>query len=150
MMRTGWVFLLLLFAPALYAVDIEVARSFTISGLTRTEGKLVFPAERQKYYNIRVLDKATYDFVSSCQTSCLQKLSAVTPVVAEVRPAQTRPHMWVAQVSFNRAWLVTFLVFKKGNDFEVKPPEHFTFISDKLATQTRQVILQAIRQQENV
>ncbi len=146
MMRTGWVFLLLLFTPALHALDVEIARSFTISGLTRTEGKLVLPSDRKQYYNIRILDKQTHDFVSACQTPCVQTVADVTPQVIDVRAAQTRRNMWVAQVAFGRAWLITFLVFQKGNDFEVKPPEHFVFNSAALAAQTRHLIVQAVKE----
>lgn len=147
MKRTGWVFLLLLFAPALHALDVTVPGSFTISGLTRTEGKIVLPSERT-YQNIRILDKSTYDFVTACQAPCVQPLPEVTPVAAGVRPAQTRGRMWIVQVDFNGAWLITFLVFQKGEDYSVKPPEHFTFNSDVLAQQTRQVIMNAVK--ENV
>lgn len=147
MKRTGWVFLLLLFTPALHALVVEIPGSFTISGVTRTEGKIVLPSERT-YQNIRILDKSTYGLVSACQTPCVQPLVNIMPVVADIRPAHTRARMWIAQVDFNHAWLVTFLVFQKGNDFSVKPPEHFKFLSNLLAQQTRDVILQAIRQEE--
>ncbi len=148
MLRIGWVFLLLLFAPTLRAWDVTVDRSFTISGLARAEEKLVLPAERKQYHNIRILDKETYDFVSACQTPCVQTVADVTPTVIDIRPAQTRRNMWIAQVAFGRAWLITFLVFQKGNDFEVKPPEHFVFNNDALAAQTRQLIVQTVK--ENV
>ena len=147
MQRTGWVFLLLLFTPALHALVVEVPGSFTISGVTRPAGKVVLPSERT-YHNIRILDKSTYGFVSACQEPCVQTLVSVTPTVVEVRPAQTRAGMWIMQVDFNGAWLITFLVFQKGNDFSIKEPEHFQFLSDALARQTREVILQAIRQEE--
>ena len=147
MQRTGWVFLLLLFAPTLHELDVEVSGSFTISGVARTGNKLVLPSERT-YQNIRILDKSTYDFVSSCQAPCVQTLVGVTPTVSDVRSAKTRQDMWLVQVDFNRAWLVTFLVFKKGNDFSIKPPEHFKFLSTSLVQQTREVILQALRQDE--
>lgn len=144
-MRIGWVFLLLLFTPALHAFDVTVNRSFTISGLTHKEGKLVLPAERKEYHNIRILDKETHSFVSACIAPCVQTLADVTPNVVEVRAAQTRRNMWVVHVTFGRAWLVTFLVFQKGNDFEIKTPEHFVFNSDALAVQTRQKITQAVK-----
>ena len=147
MQRAGWVFLLLLFAPALHAFVIEVPGSFTISGVERLEGKVVFPAQRT-YQNIRILDKATYNFVSACTTSCVQSLTEEMPDVVDARPAKTRAGMWIVQVAFNRAWLITFLVFQKGNDFDIKPPQDFKFLSDKLALQTRQVILQTIRQKD--
>jgi len=147
MMRTGWVFLLLLFAPALHALVVEVPGSFTISGVTRSEGKVILPSERT-YQNIRILDKSTYDFVTACQEPCVQPLPQVTPVLADVRPARTRGQMWIVQVDFNGAWLITFLVFQKGKEYNIKPPEHFTFTSDVLAQQTRQVIVNAVK--ENV
>ena len=146
-MRTGWVFLLLLFAPALHALDVHVPGSFTISGITRTDGKIMLPVQRA-YQNIRILDKSTYDFVTACQVPCVQTLADVTPVVADIRSAKTREKMWIAQVEFNRAWLVIFLVFQKGNDFSIKAPEYFKFLSEALAQQTYDVILQAIRQEE--
>lgn len=122
--------------------------SFTILGVSRPEGKVVFPSERT-YQNIRILDKSTYDFVTACQVPCVQTFALVTPVVASVRPAQTRKQMWIVQVDFNHAWLITFLVFKKGEDYSIKLPEHFKFLSSSLAQQTHEVILQALRQ-ENI
>lgn len=148
MKRVGWVFLLLLFAPALHAFEVTIPGSFTISGLTRSAGKLEFPAERKQYHNIRILDRATHDFLVSCPVPCIQPLTDVTPAVVEVRPAQTRKNMWIVQVAFNQAWLITFLVFQKGNNLDVKLPDHFTFNSDALAAQTRQIVVQAVR--ENV
>lgn len=148
MQRAGWVFLLLLFASTLHALVVEIPGSFTISGVTRADGKIILPAERS-YQNIRILDKSTYDFVSSCTQRCVQPLTEVIPTVVEMRPAKTRAGMWIVQVAFNRAWLITFLVFQKGNDFSVKPPQDFKFLSTPLAAQTREVILQALRR-ENV
>ena len=105
------------------------------------------PSERT-YQNIRILDKSTYGVVSSCQDPCVQPFVEVTPMVAHIRRASTRERMWIVQVDFNRAWLITFLVFQKGNDFSIKDPEHFKFINQALAVQTHKVILQALRQDE--
>lgn len=147
-MRIGWgpVFVLLL-APALHALDVTVGSSFIISGITRPEGKVILPLEREGYYNVRILDKATYDFVSSCTQSCRQELGEMTPTVVQVRPAQTRENMWIAHVNFNQAWRVTFLVFKEKNGYRVKPAQHFRWISHSLQQQTRQMILQAVERE---
>ena len=147
MQRTGWVFLLLLFASTLHALSVEVPGSFTISAVARQEGNLVLPSERT-YQNIRILDRGTYRFVSSCEQPCVQPLTQVVPTVAEVRPAKTRKGMWIVQVDFNHAWLITFLVFQKEKGYNIKPPQDFKFLSDALAMQTREAILQAIRQEE--
>lgn len=145
MTRVGWVFWLLFFASTLQACVIEVSGSFTIAEVTRKEGKIVLPSERS-YQNIRILDRSTYDFVLSCAASCVQPLTDVVPVVADVRSAKMRAGMWIVSVSFSRAWLVTFLVFQKGNDFDIKPPKNFRFLDDKLALKTRKVILETVRQ----
>ncbi len=105
------------------------------------------PQER-KYHNIRLLNQATYDFVSSCPLPCTQDLGNVAPTVQALRPARTRDNMWIAQVSFNRAWLITFLVFKKGENWRITAPQHFTFLSDALRAQTHRVIKEAVLQEE--
>ena len=103
-MRTGWVsLLLLLWTPALHALDVQIGRSFTITGVTRTEEKVVLPTVRNKYQNIRILSRQTYDFVRTCTQPCVQEVPDLSPTVTEVRPAQSRPGMWIANVSFGDA-----------------------------------------------
>lgn len=140
----GWVLLLLVLAPALHALDITVDSSFKILAVVRSDGKISLPVERSKYYNIRILNKETFDFVQTCTEPCVQSLSDVMPSLQEVRPAKTRENMWLATVNFKNAWLVTFLVFKRGNNYAVKSPENFVFLDSMLQTQTRNIILQAV------
>jgi len=140
----GWVLLLLVVAPTLHALDVAVGSSFKILEIVRSDGKISLPVERDKYYNVRILNKETFDFVQTCTEPCVQNLSDVIPSLQELRPAKTRENMWLATVNFKNAWLVTFLVFKRGDSYSVKPSENFVFLDNVLQTQTRNIILQAV------
>ena len=144
MKRMGWVLLLLVVAPTLHALDVAVGSSFKILEIVRSDGKISLPVERDKYYNVRILNKETFDFVQTCTEPCVQNLSDVIPSLQELRPAKTRENMWLATVNFKNAWLVTFLVFKRGDSYSVKPSENFVFLDNVLQTQTRNIILQAV------
>lgn len=145
-MRAGWGLLLLLLAPALHALDVTVGSSFTIKNITREGGKVVLPVERQKYYNVRILAPAAFDFVQTCTEPCVQPLSEVVPSVQEVRPAQTRANMWLVSVVFNRAWLITCLVFKRGETYAVEFPADFVFLDKKLEEKTRTLVVQRVQE----
>lgn len=147
-MRAGWVLLFLLcWAPALHALEVQVGSSFIISGATRSAGHVELPLQRGQYANVRILSKETYDFVRTCTVPCRQTLPVVVPAVSRVRPAASRPGMWIADVSFSAAWQVTFLVFQKGDGFTLKSPEHFQFLDSGLETRTRQALVQAVQEE---
>ena len=109
----------------------------------------MLPLERNRYANLRILNRETYRFISSCLEPCVQPLVDVSPTVVGLRPTKTRPGMWISQVSFGKAWLITFLVFQKEKNFIIKSPQHFKFLDNALATQTQKMILQALQQEKN-
>ena len=146
MKHVGWVFSLLLVTPALHALDITVGSSFTITDVSRTDGQVILPAERNKYYDIRILNKATFDFVQTCTAPCVQPLTEVVPFVQEIRPAKTRENMWLATVDFQHAWSVTFLVFKRGESYSLQEPKHFVFQDKSLQARTQEIILKAVEE----
>ena len=74
----------------------------------------------------------------------MQSAARVDVSVMDVRPAQTRPGMWIASVAFNRAWLVTFLVFQHGEHYTSKPPAGFVFLDATLRTQTEELLQRAV------
>ena len=137
---------MLFLVPTLHALDITVGSSFKITKVVRTGGKIELPAQRNKYYDIRILNKETFDFVQSCTEPCVQPLENIVPIVSEARPAKTREDMWIVPVHFNRAWCITFLAFKRGEDVSIKSPSDFAFLNSALATKTRSLILQAIKE----
>ena len=144
----GWGFVVcLLLTSTLHALDVQVGSSFKITGIQRAEGHVRLPVERGQYYNVRILQQDTLQYVQQCQEPCVEELPSVKPLLQDIRPAQTRPDMWIAHVSFGGAWQVTFLVFKNGDQFSVKMPKHFVFLDKALQTETRQVILQALRRE---
>lgn len=148
MKHIGWVMCAIWLAPALYALDVEVDRSFKITGIKRTGQTVVLPAQRKRYYNIRILDPQTYRFVSQCSEPCVQPLGTLTPQVIGVRPARTRQDMWIADVGFAKQWFITFLVFEKPSGlFDVQAPSGFTFLDGALKQRTHQAILQQIKQE---
>ena len=145
-MRIGWVLLFLFLAPALYALDVTVGSSFKILNIARVDGKIHLPIERDKYYNIRILNKETFDFVRTCAEPCRQAFTDVVVQVQEMRPAKTRENMWLATVSFKNAWAVTFLVFKRGEKYAVKFPEHFVFLDNALRARMQTAIVKAVEE----
>ncbi len=148
MKRIGWVIgVCLLLAPTLYALDVQVGSSFIITDIRREKNRLVLPVERSKYHNVRILQQDTLRYVKQCKEPCVQELTSVEPRVQDIRPAQTRPDMWIANVSFGKTWQVTFLVFKNGEQLSIKPPKHFMFLDKELKAATQQVILEALKQE---
>ena len=147
MKRVKWVLMLSLWASTLHALDVSYGKFFKIAGITRANGQLSMPVERKKYYNIRIGSKETYQFVLSCKEPCVQPMQQETPTVQEVRPAQTRPDMWIATVDFNQTWFITFLVFRRGEQYTVKPPAQLQFLDKSLKAQTEEMVISAIKQQ---
>ncbi len=139
--------MLSLWVPTLHALDVSYGNFFKITGITRAEGQLSMPLERKQYHNIRIGSKDTYQFVSSCKAPCRQPASVVELSVHEVRPAKTRPDMWIATVDFNRAWFVTFLIFRRGEQYTVKPPAQLQFLDTSLKAQTEERVMAAVKQQ---
>ncbi len=146
MKYTGWVLLILLLAPAGYTLDVTVGSSFKITGITRTDGKIVLPVERKKYRNVRIENQETFSWVQACKEVCTQPLAQVTPTVQEVRPARTRANMFLVNVSFSRAWLITCLVFKHGEEYAVQFPADFVFLDLALQARTQQLIIHHVQE----
>ena len=143
-MKHVWVLAILCLAPTLHALEVQVGSSFTITGIMRQEGKSLLPQQRT-YYDIRIMDRNTYDFVATCHEPCKQTVGQVDVAVEEVRPAKTHPDMWIVSVRISPGWLVTFLVFREGNNrWSVKNPAHFKFLDKSLQTQTREKIIAAV------
>lgn len=124
-------------SPVLWGFKVQVGSFFEIDKITYKKGRLVLPVTRRKYHNVSVLDKETFAWLSSCgeQAICKQALTEVPFQIEQIRPAQTRPDMWIADVSFGGKWLITFLLFKNGNDFTWQMPKVFKFLDAQLQTQ---------------
>ena len=147
MKSVKWVLVLSLWAPTLHALDVSYGKFFKITGITRAEGQLSMPVERKKYYNTRIGSKETYQFVLNCEEPCVQPVQAVTPTIQEVRPAQTRPDMWIVSVDLNRDWLFTFLVFRRGGVYSTKAPAELNFLDKTIKKQVEKSIISAVKQQ---
>lgn len=147
MPRVKWALLALcLLTPTLHALDVSYGRFLKITHLKRTDEKLILPVERKKYYNVRILSKSTYQFVKVCQLPCVQAVAEVKVTVDSVRAAKERPDMWIATVAFNQDWQGTFLVFRQGNKYSVKPPAHLIFLQQALKQKTEAAIVAAIKE----
>ncbi|MBR5151826.1 MAG: hypothetical protein IKW71_03260 [Elusimicrobiaceae bacterium] len=147
MKRVKWALLVcLLGVPALHALDVSYGKFLKITGIERTAGQVVLPVERKKYYNVRILDKSTYQFLTTCVPPCIQQVAKVAVVVQDVRPAQTRPDMWIVTVALNQDWLVTFLVFEKSGTYNVKSPKNLLFLQDVFKKEVEQTVVSAVKQ----
>lgn len=116
----------------LRAFGVSYGSLFQISHISRQDGGIKFPLSRGKYANIRVLNRDVFEFLTACPEPCVQDAAPGQATVEEFRSAQTRGGMWIADVSFDGNWLVTFLVFHNKNGYAVKPPEDFHFLDVNL------------------
>lgn len=116
----------------LRALTVSYGPLFEVLNVSRPADKVTLPLSRGKYANIRILTRETLDFVKTCPEPCVQEAGSGEIKVEEFRAAKTRGGMWIADVSFDGQWLVTFLVFQNKNGYSVKPPEDFRFVQDDL------------------
>lgn len=132
--------------PALHALEVSYGNFLTITGIERAEGKITLPVERKKYYNVRILDKGTYQFVATCLAPCVQDVSNVEITVSDVRVAKERPNMWIANVAFNQNWQATFLVFRQAETYSVKTPDGLIFLQPALKKQAEEAVVSAVKE----
>ncbi len=133
-------------ASSLHALDVSYGKFLKITGIKQQAEKLILPVERRKYHNIRILDKETYQRVRACSSSCVQQVEKFEAKVQEVRAASTRPDMWIVSVSFNRQWLITFLVFRNGEQYRVKSPVNLVFLQQDLRKRIERDIVVAVKE----
>ena len=107
----------------LCAFDLQYGSLFSVKGITLQDAKPVLPFSRGKYANVRILDKATFDFLKTCTSLCKQPAGSGEIKLAAIRAAKTRPGMWIADVSVDEKWLLTFLVFQNGTQVDVVSPD---------------------------
>lgn len=107
----------------LCAFDLQYGSLFNVKGITLKNGLPVLPLSRGKYANVRVLDKETFELLRTCPAACKQPAADGQVQVNHIRPAKTRPDMWIADISVDGKWLLTFLVFKKGEKVSFISPD---------------------------
>ncbi len=144
--RTVLTVFLLFVSGGLCAFDLEYGSWFRVEDISMQEGRPVLPLERGQYANLRVLDEETFSFLKTCSADCLQENVSADPELFEIRAALTRPGMWIADVSFDGKWLVTFLVFQNKDGYVVKEPDNFVFLDSRLKQKVeRMLALEAAR-----
>ena len=128
---------MLFLSPVLWGFKVQVGSFFEIDKIAYKNGRLILPATRRKYHNVRVLNRDTFEWLLSCkeQNICKQVVSSAPFRIEQIRPAQTRPNMWIADVAFIDKWLITFLLFKNENDFSLQVPKVFKFLDVQIQTQ---------------
>ncbi len=115
----------------LYAFEVTYGSLFQVRGITLKNGRPVLPLARKQYANVRVLDKETFELLKTCAGACTQPASHGETELAAIRPAKTRPDMWIADVAVDNKWQLTFLVFKNGEKFEFVSPEGVKIIDGR-------------------
>lgn len=146
MQRAKWVLLCLFLAPTLHALDVSYGNFLTITGIERSEGKISLPVERKKYHNIRILSRSTYQFVIACSSKCVQDVAEIRVTILEVRPAKTRPDMWMVTCAFNQDWQGTFLVFRRGEEYSLKVPANLVIKESSFRKKTEETIIAAVKE----
>lgn len=137
-------------SPTLWGFKVQVGSFFEIDKITQRKGRLVLPVTRRKYHDVRVLDRDTFAWLLTCgeQSVCKQAIASVPFQIEQIRPAQTRADMWIADVSFADKWLITFLLFKNGNDFSLQEPKVFKFLDSQLQTQVFDALKKSVGQEK--
>ena len=132
--------------PKLYGLTVEVGNFFRIEKIRFQKGKLILPLSKKQYADVRILGRETYDFLHTCQglKSCKQPFQKANIEVENVRPAKTRPDVWIADVSFNNQWQLTFLVVANGEKRIFKAPSQVVFLDKALEQQIRAQVLEKI------
>ena len=138
--RMACIALCLCTAGELCALTLQYGKLFSVSAVRQQNGLPVLPLSRGKYANIRVLEKETFELLKTCGQKCTQPSGEGVVKMAEIRPAKTRKEMWIADVSFDGKWLITFLVFARDNGYDIKLPEHFEFLDSALQGRVEDLI----------
>ena len=116
-------------ACGLCAFDLQYGSLFSVAGITIKDGKPVLPLSREKYANVRVLDKETFDFLKNCTASCKQPGGEGEVQIVAFRAAKTRAGMWIADVSIDEKWLLTFLLFQTEEKVDVVFPQEVNILN---------------------
>ncbi|OUO56545.1 hypothetical protein [Candidatus Avelusimicrobium gallicola] len=138
--RTALTIAALFVSGGLCAFDVQYGSFFAVHDVSVEDGRPVLPLARGKYANVRMLDEETFFFVKNCSGNCRQPAVSADARIVEMRAAQTRADMWIADVSFGGQWLITFLIFKNPTGYRVIEPEHFSFLNDSLQQRVRQML----------
>lgn len=138
--RTALGLLGCLVSSGLCALSLQYGTFFQISGIQLQEGRPVLPVSRGKYADIRVLDKATFAFLTTCPSDCLQPSEEGAVSISRFRAAKTQGNMWIADVEIDQRWLITFLVFRKGNTYRFGIPEEFVFLDEHFQKQVEEML----------
>ncbi len=131
--------LVLLSAVWLRAFDLQYGSLFTVRGITLHKGRPVLPLSRGKYANVRVLDKDTFALLKTCALSCAQEGEGKIQL-RQLRVAKTRPDMWIADVSVDEKWLLTFLVFKNKDGFSFIVPQDVHILKERWLNEIKALI----------
>lgn len=124
----------------LRALTVSYGDLFEVSGVFRAADKVLFPLTRGKYANIRILTRETLEFVKACPEFCVQDAGSGEIKVEEIRAAKTRGGMWIADVSVDGHWLITFLIFQNKNGYGIKPPDEVRFLDKGLLVRTEEAL----------
>ena len=124
----------------LRARTVSYGSFFEVSGVVRSADKVALPLARGKYANIRILTRETLEFVKACPEFCVQDAGSGEIKVEEIRAAKTRGGMWIADVSVDGHWLITFLIFQNKNGYGIKPPDEVRFLDKGLLVRTEEAL----------
>ena len=146
MKRAAGLAVLLFCAIGLRALDLQYGALFTVRGITLEKGRPVLPTTRGKYVNVRVLDKDTYRFLKTCTSVCVQNGAEGNVEISHIRAAKTRANMWIADVSVDKKWLLTFLVFKNEKGFSFVAPGTLEIADKDWLTRVQRMLQTRIEQ----
>lgn len=131
------------------ALNLMYGQAFKVEKITRQNATVQLPLSRGKYANVKLLTRPVYEFLTTCKTPCRLERDTVNFTVQDFRAAKTRRGMWIADVEINGEIALTFLVFKQGGTFSIKPPEPVKFLDETLLENIKKR-LKALAQQDEM
>lgn len=131
------------------ALNLMYGQAFKVEKITRQNATVQLPLSRGKYANVKLLTRPVYEFLTTCKTPCRLERDTVNFTVQDFRAAKTRRGMWIADVEINGEMALTFLVFKQGGTFSIKPPEPVKFLDETLLENIKNR-LKALAQQDEM
>ena len=127
------------------ALDVVYGPFFKICGVKAQQGRLTLPLTRKQYANVRILDQETYRWLLTCQTAtCSQPNAQGKTEVSSLRAAQTRPGMWIADVSVDERWLLTLLIFATPTGYNVVVPDVTLITQSAWRKQVEKQVVEAV------
>lgn len=136
---------LLCWAAGAGAANLLYGSLLEVQGISRKDSRLQMPLSRKKYADVRLLDRSLYQFLLSCGEECSFNAPGKEVEIVSFREAKTRPNMWIAQAGINKQLLITFLIFKRADAFNIIAPQAVAFKDQPFFEEIKTALLRQVQ-----